>query len=147
MTKKPVKRRDPLNPRQRSIQMARVRATRNRSTEMHVAARLIRQKVRGWKRHASEVPGRPDFWFVRERVAVFVDGCFWHGCPQCRRNVPSSRRAFWKQKIAANRRRDQRVKRLLRGQGCAIFRVWEHELSNPRWLDRLRAILQRYSQG
>src|SRR5437016_4090631 len=78
MNNRVVKRHDPLTPRQRSAQMAKVRAKRNRSTEMRVAAYLIRYSFRGWKRHIN-LPGRPDFCFVRKRLAVFVDGCFWHG--------------------------------------------------------------------
>jgi DNA mismatch endonuclease (patch repair protein) len=138
-----VKRHDPLTPQQRSARMAKVRAKKNRSTEMRVAARLIRHGLRGWKRHVVDVPGRPDFCFIAKRVAVFVDGCFWHGCPRCRRNVPHSRRNFWRDKIEKNRRRDRKVKRMLLAQGYIIFRIWEHALCDERWLTRLRSVLQR----
>lgn len=145
MNIKIVKRHDPLTPQQRSAQMARVRSRKNRSTEMHVAARLIRYGFRGWKRHL-DLPGRPDFCFVRKRVAVFVDGCFWHGCPYCQRNVPRSRHSFWKHKIESNRRRDRKVERVLHAQGYSVFRVWEHALSDKRWLGRLRYTLESFRQ-
>jgi DNA mismatch endonuclease, patch repair protein len=138
-----VKRRDPLTAEQRSAHMAKVRAEKNRSTEMRVAAYLIGQGFRGWKRHAANVPGRPDFCFIRERLAVFVDGCFWHGCPRCRRNLPNSRRAFWKNKIESNRRRDREVKRMLKAQGYETLRIWEHSLNDQRWLVRLRLALEQ----
>ena len=137
-----VKRRDPLTPDQRSSQMAKVRARKNRSTEMRVAAHLIKKGFRGWKRHTRGVLGCPDFCFIQQRVAVFVDGCFWHGCPRCRRNVPHSRRAFWKRKIESNRRRDQKVKRILQSQGYKVLRIWEHALTDERWLRKLRVVLE-----
>lgn len=143
MKKSLVKRHDALTPEQRSALMARVRARKNRSTEMRVAAQLIRRSVRGWKRHVATIPGCPDFWFTREHLAVFVDGCFWHGCPLCRRNLPHSRRAFWSKKIEANRRRDRKVKRMLKARGYKILRIWEHALSDKRWLTRLRQALER----
>lgn len=137
-----VKRHDPLTTQERSARMSKVRATKNRSTEMRVASCLIRNGFRGWKRHVADVPGRPDFCFIAERVVVFVDGCFWHGCPHCQRNMPHSRREFWKAKIESNRRRDRKIKRLLRVQGYAVMRIWEHALCDERWLTRLRLMLQ-----
>jgi DNA mismatch endonuclease (patch repair protein) len=140
-----VTRRDPLTSEQRSLQMAKVRARGNRSTEMRVAGCLIRHGFRGWKRHL-DLPGRPDFCFVRRRVTVFVDGCFWHGCPKCRRNMPNGRRDFWSRKIESNRRRDRKVERILRAQCYAVLRIWEHSLRDDRWLSRLRAALHRAYQ-
>lgn len=145
MKVKLAKRHDPLTPRQRSAQMARVRSRKNRSTEMHVVACLMRYRFRGWKCH-PDLPGRPDFCFAHRRVAVFVDGCFWHGCRHCQRNLPRSRRSFWKHKIESNRRRDRKVKRLLHGQGYSVFRVWEHALRDKRWLSRLRHTLESFRQ-
>src|SRR5690242_2121977 len=85
-----VKRRDPLTPAQRSERMARVKGRGNRSTEVRIAAALAGAAIRGWRRHPQHVLGRPDFWFPAERVVVFVDGCFWHGCPTCARRLPVS---------------------------------------------------------
>lgn len=73
--------------------------------------------------------GKPDFVFRKQRVAVFVDGCFWHGCPK-HGTKPASNRAFWRKKFAANKARDQRVSRELRRQGWCILRIWEHSLKN-----------------
>src|SRR5438309_2240246 len=111
MGKRTVKRRDPLSAAERSARMSRVRGKGNRSTELRVAAFLMRYGFRGWKRHCVDVPGRPDFFFPAAHLVVFVDGCFWHGCPACRRNVPYSRRSFWLDKIASNKRRDLSVTR------------------------------------
>jgi DNA mismatch endonuclease (patch repair protein) len=82
---------------------------------------------------------RPDFVFPRLRVADFVDGCFWHGCPK-HATWPKTRAAFWKAKIEGNRARDRRVNRELRKRGWTVVRVWEHELkpkNEPKLLRRL----------
>lgn len=71
--------------------------------------------------------GRPDFVFPLERVAVFVDGCFWHGCPR-HYNVPVGNALFWERKLKANRARDRLVSRTLRGAGWTVLRIWEHSL-------------------
>jgi len=143
MSGKLVKRHDPLTPLERSAQMARVRAKRNRSTEMRVAAHLIRRGISGWTRHAADIPGRPDFCFANARVAIFVDGCFWHGCKRCGRNVPHASRTFWIEKIDSNRRRDRRVGRLLRSRGYSVIRIWEHALCNERWIERVSSALRK----
>lgn len=133
---------DPLSPVERSARMAKVRSKANRSTEVRVAATLAAHGFRGWKRHVAGVAGRPDFYFVDARVVVFVDGCFWHGCRECGRRVPRSRRTFWREKIAGNRRRDRCVTRQLRGEGYRVVRIWEHSLGTNAWLARIRRAIQ-----
>jgi DNA mismatch endonuclease, patch repair protein len=85
--------------------------------------------------------GKPDFVFTSSRLAIFVDGCFWHGCPTCYR-MPRDNRPYWRQKADRNRRRDHAVNRTLRGQGWTVVRIWEHVLRNPESvLRRLRRVL------
>lgn len=72
------------------------------------------------------VPVRPDIVFTRQRVAVFVDGCFWHGCPT-HMSWPKSNRKFWGTKIARNRQRDREQDALLHDAGWTVVRIWEHE--------------------
>lgn len=86
---------------------------------------------------------RPDFVFRREKVAVFVDGCFWHGCPEHYRR-PKGNRSFWDAKIARNIERDAEVTKALRKAGWRVLRLWEHELAKKRekrLLARLRRVL------
>jgi len=94
---------------------------------------------------------RTDFIFPSQRVAVFVDGCFWHGCPKhCK--IPAGNRPFWKKKFAANKSRDRRVNRELRKLGWCVIRIWEHELGKGRGqqtefrrqkvVERIRTILR-----
>jgi len=120
----------------RSEVMARIRSRGNERTEV-AFARLLRQLgIFGWRRHkeirvpsavGEKVRVRPDFVFVAPRIAVFTDGCFWHGCRR-HANVPSTNVSFWRRKIECNRARDQTVNRKLRLGGWRVIRVWEHEL-------------------
>lgn len=141
MKRSAVKRCDPLSREKRSAQMALVKGKGNRSTELCVAGCLVRAGICGWRRHSLDVTGRPDFLFAEKRIAIFVDGCFWHGCPTCRRNVPHSRRRFWLDKIALNRRRDRHVTNTLEAQGYTVFRLWEHQLGKRKWLAELKGLL------
>lgn len=118
---------DNVAPDVRSRTMAAVRSSGNRSTERMLRAHLVRRGVRGWRLNARDLPGCPDFVFDAERVAVFVDGCFWHGCPNCHR-PPSSNQEYWTRKVDRNRCRDRRVSRQLRAERWTVLRVWEHEL-------------------
>lgn len=124
----------------RSAVMARIRGTGNRATELRLIALMRAGGITGWRR-GSRLPGRPDFVFAARRLAVFVDGCFWHGCPQ-HFTRPKSRRAFWVAKIAANRARDRRVTRELRARGWTVLRIWEHAL-RPALAARTLARLRR----
>jgi DNA mismatch endonuclease (patch repair protein) len=118
---------DVLTREQRSFNMSRIRSSGNKTTEGALAAAFRAAGIKGWRRHAS-LPGKPDFVFRRERVAVFVHGCFWHGCARCYRK-PKSNKSYWSAKVARNRRRDQVVRRLLRLMGWNVVTVWEHEMS------------------
>ncbi len=120
--------------------MAAVKGRGNASTELAFLKALRRKRVSGWRRHASALPGRPDFAFRRQRLAVFLDGCFWHGCPRCYRR-PASHRAYWDQKLRRNMRRDRLRLAALRRLGWRIMRLWEHQIrSNP---DRCVTLIQK----
>lgn len=131
---------DVFSRRKRSAVMATVRSTGNKVTELRLARIVRTHGIKGWRRHLP-LPGKPDFVFQKEHVAVFVDGCFWHGCPKHLR-TPKSNQAYWRRKIAMNRMRDVRVNHVLRRGGWHVLRVWEHDLKNePRLVKRLRASL------
>ena len=111
----------------RSEVMSRIRGHGNKETELALMQLFRRHGITGWRRK-QKVFGKPDFAFRRELLAVFVDGCFWHGCPKhCK--IPAGNRAFWKKKFATNKARDLRVNRELRGLGWRVVRVWEHDLA------------------
>ena len=126
----------------RSELMSRIRSRGNKKTELAMVRLLRLHGLSGWRRH-QPLPGTPDFVFLRHRLALFVDGCFWHGCPKhCR--LPKTNRAFWAEKFAANKTRDRLVTRTLRAKGWRVLRVWEHELvrrNEGRLLGRIRRAL------
>ena len=109
----------------RSRVMAAVRSKGNKETEMKLAGVLRRHKISGWRRQLPLV-ANPDFVFRRQRLAVFVDGCFWHGCPKHLR-LPRTHQEYWLQKIARNRQRDGIVTRSLRRKGWRVLRIWGKE--------------------
>lgn len=110
----------------RSELMARVRSTGNETTELRMAQLLRRVGLSGWRRH-QPLPGKPDFCWRRERVVLFVDGCFWHG-HDCRNLRPRTNDLAWSEKIRKNRERDQAHDGSLAAMGWSVVRVWECEL-------------------
>ena len=148
---------DVFTKRKRSEVMSRIRGRGNKATEVALAKLFRRHKITGWRRqvqirtsprpspHSSDERGegvkvRPDFIFPKLRLAIFVDGCFWHGCPQ-HGTQPKGNRLFWKKKFARNIARDRLVNRTLRSANWRVLRVWEHELvakSGAKVLRRIR---------
>jgi DNA mismatch endonuclease (patch repair protein) len=111
----------------RSALMSRIRGNRNATTELKLISLLRKARLRGWRRNYSLL-GRPDFVFPKEKLAVFVDGCFWHG-HACGRNLkPKHNAAFWKKKIDATQCRDRRNNKILRATGWYVVRIWECSL-------------------
>jgi DNA mismatch endonuclease (patch repair protein) len=121
---------DVFTKKKRSQVMAAIRSRGNKATELKLASILRAAGISGWRRHQSQ-PGHPDFIFRRQRLAVFVDGCFWHGCRwHCR--MPVGNRSYWKKKITRNVLRDQATNKLLRRAGWRVLRIWGHSLRSPR---------------
>lgn len=109
--------------------MAAIRSSGNKSTEAKLAFIFRSRGVNGWRRN-QDFPGKPDFVFRRQRLTVFVDGCFWHGCPKHGRQ-PASNQSYWRGKLARNHERDVRVAKMLKQTGWRVLRLWEHDLANP----------------
>jgi len=126
----------------RSQLMRRVRSSGNETTEERMARLLREARLSGWRRH-QRLLGKPDFVWPSKKVALFIDGCFWHG-HECGRNlVPRTNALSWADKIRANRRRDRRVSRRLRQDGWRVVRVWECRLRRApiACVQRVRAAL------
>lgn len=151
----------------RSDVMSRIRSRGNKDTELALARVFRAEGITGWRRHLklrvgelrvgrpntrsiqhstqtlSQLIVRPDFVFPKLRLAVFVDGCFWHGCPK-HATQPKGNAAFWRRKFAANQERDRRVNRGLKRAGWRVLRLWEHELAlknRSRLIRRLPQVL------
>lgn len=133
---------DSLTRQRRSEVMARIRAKGNRATELRLVTILREHSITG-RRRSQSLPGKPDFTFRKERVAVFVDGYFWHGCRwHC--SVPKTKQEYWQPKIARNKARDQEVNKALRDAGWLVHRIWEHALDDPDAVARkLKFVLQK----
>jgi DNA mismatch endonuclease (patch repair protein) len=152
---------DVFSKRKRSEVMSRIRSRGNKDTELALAKLLRRHGIKGWRRHV-EIRGRaallrgpniraarqhrptsfrvrPDFVFRQARLALFVDGCFWHGCPK-HATKPKNNRTFWQRKLMSNRRRDLLVSRTLRSHGWRVLRIWEHELAKKNVARLLRRL-------
>lgn len=122
--------------------MQSIRGKDNKTTELKLLALLKEHKLTGWRRH-QPLPGKPDFIFSRERLAIFVDGCFWHGCPRCYKE-PRKNVRFWRDKVQGNQRRDRRVSRQLRARGWSVCRIWGCRLDKPSGvIRRLKRMLCR----
>src|SRR5439155_20146703 len=128
----------------RSQVMSRIRGTRNRDTELRMVSLLRSAKLTGWRRN-KKVFGKPDFIFPARRIALFVDGCFWHRHKGCKFSyTPKSRSEFWLPKFQQNIARDRLVTRTLRKAGWQVVRIWECQLMRKkrgRVLRRLRTVL------
>lgn len=136
-----------MTPEQRKKAM---RANRGRTKpERALAALLWWSGIRyltadGYKRKYREaLTGHPDMIFPSQRMIVFVDGCFWHGCPHCNR-VPTDMSTFWLEKIRTNMRRDRRVTSNLKRRGWRVIRIWEHTIKTKPGLATKADQLSRF---
>jgi len=129
---------DVFTKEKRSEVMSRIRGKGNKDTELALILILRKHHISGWRR-GQTILGKPDFVFPKQKVALFVDGCFWHGCPK-HSNMPVNNREFWEKKLGGNKKRDRFVNRQLRKAGWNVVRFWEHDLRNPE------AIVRRLSK-
>lgn len=142
----------------RSEVMSRIRSRGNKDTEIAFMRLLRAQGIKGWRRHLKlslETGGRaptgpqgrrkqtvkPDFVFPAHRLAIFIDGCFWHSCPR-HATEPSNNETFWASKLAGNRARDRYVTSALRRRGWHVVRIWEHDVrESSHVLQRLKLLV------
>lgn len=99
-------------------------------SESQMATILRRAELSGWRRRVRLL-GHPDFVWKRARVALFIDGCFWHGCPRCKK-ISTRHRTYWSTRIAINRKLDRETARQLRREGWKIVRVLECRIAAPK---------------
>lgn len=128
---------DVMTPEQRSRCMSRIKG-RNTGPEMVLRKALWAEGFR-YRVNYTKVPGRPDMAFPGKRVALFVDGCFWHGCP-IHGVSPKNNAEFWRKKIQGTIDRDKRVTAALEALGWTVIRVWEHEIKDDLTDVKLRLV-------
>lgn len=105
-------------------------ANRGKGTvpERKLAERLLTLQVGRFITNPKEIPGRPDVYFPKQMVAIFVNGCFWHNCPFCKPSLPSSHRAFWRKKFITNKERDRKQRRILKDRAIKSLVIWECQM-------------------
>jgi DNA mismatch endonuclease (patch repair protein) len=119
----------------RSIVMSHIKSKRNKSTEIKLITLFKLYGITGWRRNYP-VNGHPDFVFFKDKLAIFVDGCFWHG-HNCRNTRPKENAEFWEQKQKRNVMRDQEVNEIFRKRGWTVIRIWECELKGKQLPQKL----------
>jgi len=129
---------DNLTPEDRCKTMRAVKG-KGTSLERQLSAMLAGMGLSGWKKNVGDITGKPDVVFPQERVLIFVDGCFWHGCPHCNRKLPKTNREYWKRKIERNIERDKRNTQALVDNGWRVIRIWEHEMQNAVTRSKIRS--------
>ncbi|ACL23394.1 very short patch repair endonuclease [Chloroflexus aggregans] len=126
---------DNLSPQDRHKTMQAVKGKGTR-LEKRLWAMLAGLGLKGWKKNADNIVGKPDVAFLNQRIAIFIDGCFWHGCPYCKRKLPKTNREYWERKINRNielaRLHDEQLQR----EGWIVIRIWEHEMAD---IEKVRA--------
>jgi DNA mismatch endonuclease (patch repair protein) len=135
---------DTVTPEKRSKIMAKVKSHGNKSTELKLIKIFKEYGIKGWRRK-YRVFGNPDFVFPRSRLAIFVDGCFWHGCKEhCR--LPESNRDYWVSKIDKNVKRDILINNQLIKKHWTVIRIWEHELRKGYSKEKIEEIKEIVEQ-
>ena len=134
---------DVFDPQKRSNVMRQIRSKKNKSTEIRLIEIFKKNNVTGWKRNYP-VRGHPDFVFLKCRIAVFVDGCFWHG-HDCRNTRPETNKEFWQKKRERNIKHDQEITELIEKRGWTVVRIWECELKRNNYENALRRITDHLS--
>jgi DNA mismatch endonuclease (patch repair protein) len=120
---------DVHNQEQRKFNMSRIRA-KNTGPEVKFRKLLFANGMRGYRVHYNLL-GKPDVVFIKKKIAIFIDGCFWHKCPVCFKE-PETRKEFWMKKINSNIERDKKADLQLQKDGWLVIRIWEHEIrKNP----------------
>lgn len=128
---------DNLTPEDRRKTMRAVKG-KGTSLERQLFAMLAGMGLSGWKKNVSDITGKPDVVFSQEPVLIFIDGCFWHGCPHCNRKLPETNREYWERKIRRNIERDKRTTEILIADGWRVIRIWEHEMHDPSARRKIR---------
>lgn len=117
---------DVFDKNKRSEIMKKVRSKNNKSTELKLIKIFKENDIHGWRRNYN-VKGHPDFVFLDKRIAIFVDGCFWHG-HECRNTKPKQNQEYWDKKRVRNMQHDIEITQYFENRGWTVIRIWECEL-------------------
>ena len=133
---------DVFSKAKRSQIMQRVKSSGKKRTEEKLIQYFSERNITGWRRHYN-VKGHPDFVFLDKRIAIFVDGCFWHG-HDCRNTKPNDNAEYWEKKRKRNMDHDRQITALFEKRGWTVIRIWECELKKKNRVileDKLKPIV------
>lgn len=133
---------DVFDASKRSDIMRKVKSQKNKSTELRLIEIFKEYHIIGWRRNYP-IKGHPDFVFLKQKIAVFVDGCFWHG-HDCRNTRPADHQEYWQKKRERNIQHDREVTALFESRGWIVLRIWECELkkkNRQQLLSKMRTVL------
>ena len=138
--------RDKRSPTPLSENVSRVMSAnkaKDTSPELAVRKALHGKGIKGYRLHSKKIPGRPDIAFTRKRVAIFINGCFWHRCPICKLPYPETNKVFWKKKFERNKERDKEKRNVLLNNGWKVLVVWEHQIDEnlPDILEQIKSLI------
>lgn len=130
---------DVFDKEKRSEIMSKVRSKKNKSTELKLIQIFKEKDIHGWRRN-YDVKGHPDFVFLEKRIAIFVDGCFWHG-HDCRNTHPKDNEEYWTKKRERNMKHDREITEYFENRGWTVIRIWECELRKEKYMTKLKVLL------
>lgn len=139
---------DNLSSEQRSKTMAAVKSEGTK-LERQFFEPLLERDFGAFEFHADDLTGKPDLVERSARIAIFLDSCFWHGCPEHLR-MPESNRDYWEKKIGRNKRRDRKVTNELEEKGWLVKRIWGHSIKKERarkwWITRIETLVDERTE-
>ncbi|WP_299989318.1 very short patch repair endonuclease [uncultured Pontibacter sp.] len=138
--------RDTRSPVPKSTRVSRVMSankSKNTKPEIKLRKQLFAKGLRGYRIHYKSIPGRPDIVFTKAKVAIFVNGCYWHRCTKCNLPLPKNNATFWKEKFKKNKHRDEAKASELESLGYKVLVIWECELTKELdvTIERIKAAI------
>lgn len=122
---------DVFSKEKRSEIMRKVKSSRNKSTELSLIKFFKEEHITGWRRD-YKIKGKSDFVFPKLKIAIFCDGCFWHG-HNCRNTKPAQNKEYWEKKIDRNKKRDKEINEYLTKLNWKVIRIWECEIKSGEY--------------
>lgn len=135
--------RSPLPTHKHTSKVMSSNKAKDTTPELFFRSLLVEHQLKGYRLHWKKVPGRPDISFTRKKIAIFINGCYWHRCPTCKLSLPKSNVKFWKNKFEKNVQRDKIKNSQLEDIGWKVFTIWECELKKnyERSKSKIKSIL------
>lgn len=135
--------RAPIPRKESTSRVMSANKAKNTKPEITLRKALFNNGLRGYRLHWKKVPGRPDIAYPSKKIAIFVNGCFWHRCPYCKPSFPKSNVFFWETKFQKNKERDKHKKKELEKAGWTVFVVWECQINknNLSFIAKIKSII------